>query len=73
MFQTLIGLAVLLVVLAAVVFNERLARSHRVFTLRAFGFDPYFAPDGGRAGFILAGLGFMIMGLLIALHVVPAA
>ena len=73
MFQTILGFAVLLVGLAAVVFDERLASSHRVFTRWAFGFDPYFAPDGGRAGFILAGLAFMIMGLLIALHVVPAA
>jgi len=72
MFQTILGFAVLLVGLAGVVFNERLASSHRAFTRWAFGFDPYFDPDGGRAGFILVGLAFSIMGLLIALHVVPA-
>jgi len=71
MFQTILGFAVTIVGLVVVVFNQRLASSHRVFTRWAFGFDPYFAPDGGRAGIVLVGLAFLIMGLLIALHVVP--
>jgi len=72
MFQTILGLAILVVGLAGLVFNERLASSHRDFTRWALGLETSFAPDGGRAGFILAGLAFLIMGLLIALHVVPA-
>jgi hypothetical protein len=31
------------------------------------------APDAGRAGIILVGLAFMIMGLLIAVYVIPEA
>jgi uncharacterized membrane protein len=72
MFQTVLGFAVLLVGLVGVTFSERLASSHRAFTQWAFGFDPYFGPDGGRAGFILLALAISIMGLLIAMHVVPA-
>ncbi len=72
MFQTILGIVVLLVGLAGVVFNERLTSSHKDFNGWALGLDLSFAPDGGRAGIILAGLAFMIMGLLIAVHVIPA-
>jgi hypothetical protein len=71
MFQTILGIAVLFVGLAGVVFNERLASFHRDFTRWAFGVETTFAPDGERVGFILGGLAFLVMGLLIALHVVP--
>jgi hypothetical protein len=56
MFQTILGVAILLVGLAGLVFNQRLASSHRDFTRWAFGLETSFARDGGRAGFILAGL-----------------
>jgi len=72
MFQTIPSLAILLVGLAGLVFNERLASSHRDFTRWALGLETSFVPDGGRAGLVLAGLAFLIMGLLIALHVLPA-
>jgi len=72
MFQTILGIAVLLVGLTGVVFNGRLASFHRNFNRWAFGLELSFSPDGDRAGIILGGLGFLIMGLLIALHVVPA-
>jgi hypothetical protein len=73
MIQTILGFAVVLVGLAGVAFHERLASSHRAFTRWAFGVDPYyFDPTEGRTGFIIAGLAFSIVGLLIAIHVVPA-
>ena len=72
MFQTILGIVILLVGLAVVVFNERVASSHRDFNRWALGLE-LFAPDGGRAGIIFVGLAFLIMGLLIAVHVVPAA
>ena len=72
MVQTILGSVILLVGLAGVVFNERLASSHRDFNRWALGLE-LFAPDGGRAGIILVGLAFMIMGLLIAVHVIPEA
>jgi len=72
MFQTIVGVVIFLVGLAGLAFNERLASFHRDFTRWAFGLETSFAPDGDRAGFILGGLVFLIMGLLIALHVVPA-
>ncbi len=68
----MLGVAVFVVGLAGVVFSDRLAISHRAFTRWALGFDPYFDPERGRAGFILGGLAFLILGLLIALHVIPA-
>ncbi len=71
MVQTILGVAILLVGLAGVVFNERVARSYRVFTRWAFGLELSFAPDGDRAEFILVSLSFMILGLLISLHVLP--
>jgi hypothetical protein len=73
MFQTILGIVVLVVGLAGVVFNRRLASAHRDFNRWALGLELSFSPDGDRAGIILVGLGFMILGLLIALHVVPAA
>jgi hypothetical protein len=72
MFQTILGIVILLVGLAGIVFNDRLARSERDFNRWALGLELYFVPDGGRAHIILVGLGFLIVGLLIALHVVPA-
>jgi hypothetical protein len=72
MFQTIVGVVIFLVGLAGLVFNERLASFHRDFTRWAFGLETSFAPGGDRAGFILGGVVFLIMGLLIALHVVPA-
>ena len=71
MFQTILGIVILLVGLAGVVFNERLASSQRDFNRWALGLE-LFPPDGGRAGFILFGLTLLIMGLLVAVHVVPA-
>ena len=72
MFQTTLGILIFLVGLAGVVFNERLASSHRDFNRWALGLK-LFSPDGGRAGFILFGLALLIMGLLVAVHVVPAS
>jgi hypothetical protein len=71
MFQSILGVAVLLIGLAGVLFNKRLAASHRAFSRWAFGLDTSFVPDGDRAGLIIGGLTFAIMGLLIALDVVP--
>ena len=72
MFQTILGIVILLVGLAGVVFNERLASSYRDFNGWALGLELSLAPDGSRAGIILAGLAVLIMGLLIAVHVIPA-
>jgi len=72
MFQTILGIVILLVGLAGIVFNERLASSHRAFNRWALGLE-LLPPDGGRAGFILFGLALLIMGLLVAVHVVPAS
>ena len=72
MLQTILGVAILLVGLAGLVFNERVASFHRDFTRWAFGLETSFAPAGDRAGFILGGLAFLIVGLLVALHVIPA-
>jgi hypothetical protein len=71
MFQTILGIVILLFGLAGIVFNERLASSQRDFNRWALGLE-LFPPDGGRAGFILFGLALLIMGLLVAVHVVPA-
>ena len=72
MFQTILGVVILLVGLAVIVFNERLASSQRDFNRWALGLE-LFPLDGGRAGFILFGLALLIMGLLVAVHVVPAS
>jgi len=72
MFQTILGIVILVVGLAGIVLNERLARFHRDVNRWALGLELSFAPDGGRAGIILVGLTLLIMGLLIAVHVVPA-
>jgi hypothetical protein len=71
-FQTILGIVVLVVGLAGIVFNERLARFRRNFSRWALGLELSVAPDGGRAGIILVGLALLIIGLLIALHAVPA-
>lgn len=72
MFQTILGIVILVVGLTGIVFNQRLARFHRDFNRWALGLELSFAPDGGRAGIILVGLALLIMGLLIAVQVVPA-
>jgi hypothetical protein len=72
MLQTILGVAILLVGLAGLAFNRRLASFQKHFSRWAFGLETSFAPDGDRAGFILGGLAFLIVGLLVALHVVPA-
>jgi hypothetical protein len=72
MFQTILGIVVLLVGLAGLVFNERLASFQTDFNRWAFGLETSFVPGGDRAGIILAGVGFLIVGLLIALHVMPS-
>jgi len=46
MFQTTLGIVILLVGLAVVVFNERVASSHRDFNRWALGLE-LFASDGG--------------------------
>ena len=71
MFQTILGVAVLLAGLAVVVFSERVARSSIAFNRWALGLEP-FAPHLARGEFILVGIAFFILGLLIAVHVVPA-
>ena len=71
MFQTILGM-VLLVGLAGLVFSERLASFHRDFTRWALGLETSFVPGGDRASVILGCLAFLIMGLLIALHLVPS-
>jgi hypothetical protein len=70
MFQTILGIVILLVGLAGIVFNERLASYQRDFNRWALGLE-LSPPDGGRAGFILFGLALLIMGLLVAVHAVP--
>ena len=72
MFQTILGMVILLVGLAGLVFSERLASFHRDFTRWAFGLETFFVPGGDRASVILGCLAFLIMGLLIALHLVPS-
>ena len=47
MFQTILGIVILLVGLAGVVFNRRLASAHRDFNRWALGLELSFAPDGG--------------------------
>jgi hypothetical protein len=45
-FQTILGIVILIVGLAGNVFNERLARFHRDFGRWALGLELSFAPDG---------------------------
>jgi len=72
MFQTILGMVILLVGLAGLVFSERLASFHRDFTRWAFGLEIPSVPGGDRASVILGGLAFLIIGLFIALHLVPS-
>jgi len=71
-FQTILGIVILVVGLAGIVFSECLARFHRDFSRWALGLELSFSPDGGRAGIILVGLALLLMGLLITVHLVPA-
>ena len=71
MFQTILGIVILLVGLVVVVFNERVASYHRDFNRWALGLE-LFASDRGRTGIIFVGLAFLIMGLLVTVHVVSA-
>lgn len=70
MIQTILGVAVLFVGLAGVVFSERLGKSSIAFNRWALGLEPY-APHLARGRFILVGASFFILGLLVALHVLP--
>ena len=70
MLQTILGFTVLIVGLAGVLFNERLAKSHIAFNRWALGLEP-FAPNLRRGQVILVGISFFIFGLLMALHVIP--
>ena len=70
MFQTILGVAVLLVGLAVVVFSERLSRSHIAFNRWALGLEP-LAPHMARGRSILVGISFFMFGLLVALHIIP--
>jgi len=64
MFQTILGIVILLVGVAGLVFSERLASFHRDFTRWAFGLETSVIPGGGRASVIFGSLAFLIMGLL---------
>ncbi len=72
MLQTTLGVAVLLVGLAGIVFSERVAQSQIRFNRWALGLEPLISEELTRGSVIVAGIFFMIFGLGIALHVIPA-
>jgi len=72
MFQTILGIVILLVGVAGLVFSERLASFHRDFTRWAFGLETSVIPGGGRASVIFGNLAFLIIGLFIPVHLVPS-
>jgi hypothetical protein len=72
MFQTTIGVAILLLGLAGVVFSERVARSQIRFNRWALGLEPFISEEWTRGSVIIVGIFFAITGLGIALHLIPA-